>query len=62
MIKSLASELNAFEQDHTSPVAILCGIGGNFSVGYDFEEIAEDKKADSFDLQNFVVKSKFTVM
>ena len=42
--QQLSEALDAFEQDEKSLVGIIHGIGGNFSSGFDLDEIA---KADA---------------
>ncbi len=40
----LSSVIEAFENDESSPIAVLYGVGGNFCAGYDLREISEDKE------------------
>lgn len=37
----LSLEIEKFENDPESPVAILYGVGGNFCAGYDLKELKE---------------------
>lgn len=41
----LTQAIETFENDESSPVAILHGIGGNFCAGYDLKELSENKDA-----------------
>lgn len=43
----LSAEIEKFENDPESPVAILYGVGGNFCAGYDLKELAENKETIS---------------
>lgn len=38
----LTSAIDFFENDPESPIAVLYGVGGNFSAGYDLKEISSD--------------------
>lgn len=39
--QELSEELDKFDNDENSVVAVLHGVGGNFCSGYDLEEIAQ---------------------
>ena len=39
----LSAEIEKFENDPESPVAILYGVGGNFCAGYDLNELKESE-------------------
>lgn len=43
--QQLSLAIETFENDETSPVAILYGVGGNFCSGYDLKELANNKDA-----------------
>lgn len=43
----LSAEIEKFENDPESPVAILYGVGGNFCAGYDLKELAKSKETIS---------------
>lgn len=38
----LSAAIEAFENDPESPIAVLYGVGGNFSAGYDLKELSDD--------------------
>lgn len=38
----LSAAIDAFENDPESPIAVLYGVGGNFSAGYDLKELSDD--------------------
>lgn len=42
--KLLSTAIENFENDIESPVAVLYGVGGNFSAGYDLKELADNKE------------------
>lgn len=56
LLTELAENFIKFEEDVTSSVAVLNGIGGNFSVGYDIDEIKDRSMRDDL---NAVKKSLF---
>lgn len=39
MVAELTSAFKAFEEDQDTKVAVIHAAGGNFSVGYDLEEM-----------------------
>lgn len=43
----LSAEIEKFENDPESPVAVLYGVGGNFCAGYDMKELAKNKETIS---------------
>lgn len=51
---SLSNAITQFEEDETSYVGVLYGIGGNFCAGYDLAELsgAEDGSSLTFDFEN----------
>lgn len=42
MASKLCDAITAFENDETSTVGVLHGIGGSFSSGYDLNELGAD--------------------
>lgn len=61
MIRALAKAMRAFDEDEQSSVGILCGVGGNFSVGPDLEEISAAMERKENILDNLTVSSQFQV-
>lgn len=41
LLHELASHLTHFEEDDSASVVVINGIGGNFSVGYDIDELKQ---------------------
>lgn len=39
MLNELGKALETVDADDETRAAILCGVGGNFSIGYDIEEM-----------------------
>lgn len=50
----LSAVIEAFENDPESPIAVLYGIGGNFSAGYDLKELS----ADPENVANILMRSE----
>lgn len=57
MISALADAVRNFDSDPKSSVGILCGIGGNFSVGYDLDELWTSLDNNENILQNISVST-----
>lgn len=56
MLNELAHRLHSFEADDESSVAVINGSGGNFSAGYDIEELRQNEALDKTDLcKNLIV-------
>ncbi|XP_075145861.1 putative enoyl-CoA hydratase [Haematobia irritans] len=47
--EKLSNALSAFEADDASPIAVLYGVGGSFSSGYDIHELEEQCNKGSLD-------------
>ncbi|XP_013097394.2 probable enoyl-CoA hydratase isoform X2 [Stomoxys calcitrans] len=47
--EKLSNALSAFEADATSPIAVLYGVGGTFSSGYDIQELEAQCDRGSLD-------------
>lgn len=62
MLKALAEAVQAFDRDETSSVGILSGIGGNFSVGYDLDEISAAIDGEENILENLTVSATYTTI
>lgn len=54
MLNELATALKRFEEDKNICVAIINGAGGNFSIGYDIDEL---KANESLDEDDFIVRN-----
>lgn len=64
LLHELALQLQQFEEDSNTSVAILNGIGGNFSAGYDLNELKEKFLDNSNTIQSslevcYLVFAKF---
>lgn len=57
MLERLAHELHKFEQDDSARVAVIHGIGGNFSSGYDLDELKAVAKDSPHDLEKSLIVS-----
>lgn len=57
MLESLARELNSFEQDDSASVAVIHGMGGNFSSGYDLDELQTVAKNAPQELEKSLIVS-----
>lgn len=55
MLHGLAEAIRNFDSDEKSSVGILCGVGGNFSVGYDLDELSIDIENHKNILENITV-------
>lgn len=55
MLSGLAGAIRDFDSDPNSSVAILCGVGGNFSVGYDLDELSAAARNGEDILENITV-------
>lgn len=55
MVKGLSSALKAFDDDPDSRVALIHGVGGNFSAGYDTEDVENELKNTENGLNGFKV-------
>lgn len=47
LLRELASHLTKFEEDSSSSVVVINGMGGNFSAGYDIDELKERSTCDN---------------
>lgn len=56
MLNGLATAIRNFDMDATSSVGILCGIGGNFSIGYDLDELRNVVESKGNILENITVR------
>lgn len=54
MLNELATALKRFEEDNNTGVAIINGAGGNFSIGYDIDEL---KVKERLDADDFIVRN-----
>lgn len=57
MLNELATALKRFEEDKDAAVAIINGVAGNFSIGYDIEEL---KAKERLDADDFIVRNYMT--
>lgn len=55
LLHELAAQLTQFEEDSGSSVAVIHGIGGNFSTGYDIDELRHRTQHDTQNVQNSLV-------
>lgn len=55
MLRDLSEAISQFENDDTSTVGVLCGVGGNFSVGYDLDELNACVKNETEIVENISV-------
>lgn len=55
MLSGLADAIRNFDSDPNSSVAVLCGVGGNFSVGYDLDELSAASRNEEDILENITV-------
>lgn len=55
LLHELASQLTQFEEDNSSSVAVIHGLGGNFSTGYDIDELKQRSQHDTNNVQNSLV-------
>lgn len=55
VLHELASQLTQFEEDDSASVAVLNGRGGNFSAGYDVDELKQRSEHDINSIQNCLV-------
>lgn len=55
MLESLARELYKFEQDDTAKVAIIHGLNGHFSSGYDLEELKAVAENSPQDIEKSII-------
>lgn len=55
MLHGLAEAIKNFDKDEMSSVGILCGVGGNFSIGYDLDELSTDMENHKNILENITV-------
>lgn len=54
MLNELGQQLKAFEADNDAAVAVISGSGGNFSSGYDFDELRQNDEGDKIE-KNLIV-------
>lgn len=47
--EKLSTAISNFEADKTSPIAVLYGVGGSFSAGYDIQELESQCEKGSLD-------------
>lgn len=52
VLHELASQLTQFEEDDSASVAVINGRGGNFSTGYDVDELKQRSEHDINSIQN----------
>lgn len=50
LLHDLASQLKQFEEDNSASIAVINGIGGNFSAGYDIDELKQ--KCEQHDINS----------
>lgn len=55
MLHGLAEAIRNFDSDDKSSVGILCGVGGNFSIGYDLDELSTALETHQNILENIMV-------
>ncbi|XP_031631735.1 uncharacterized protein LOC116345998 [Contarinia nasturtii] len=55
ILHELAAHLTHFEEDDSASVAIINGIGGNFSIGYDIDELKQKSEHDINSVQSSLV-------
>lgn len=55
LLLELATQLKHFEEDNSSSIAIINGIGGNFSAGYDIDELMHKSQHDMNSVRNSLV-------
>lgn len=58
MLRELAAAIRTFDNDPNSSAGILCGIGGNFSVGYDLNELSAAIQNNENILENITVSGQ----
>lgn len=46
LLQELAAQLTQFEEDNSALAVVINGIGGNFSVGYDIDELKDKCERD----------------
>lgn len=46
LLQELAAQLTRFEADSSASVVVINGIGGNFSAGYDIDELKEKSECN----------------
>lgn len=49
MTRKLCVSIETFENDDSASVAVLYGIGGSFSSGFDMNEISDEINPQTFD-------------
>lgn len=59
LLHELGSQLTQFEEDNSAAVAIINGIGGNFSAGYDIDELKQKCEHDTNAIQKSLIVSVF---
>lgn len=47
LLRELASHLSEFEEDTSASVVVINGNGGNFSIGYDIDELEQKCEQDA---------------
>lgn len=55
LLHELASCLTQFEKDDNASVVVINGIGGNFSVGYDIDELRQTCQYDANAVRNSIL-------
>lgn len=55
MLENLAWELNSFDEDDSASVAVIHGMGGNFSSGYDLDELHAVARDSPQDLEKSLI-------
>lgn len=55
VLHELASQLTQFEEDDSVSVAVINGRGGNFSAGYDVDELKQRCEHDINSIQNSLI-------
>ncbi|ALC45958.1 CG5611 [Drosophila busckii] len=56
--EKLSEAISQFEEDDTSPVGVLYGVGGSFSAGYDLKELEAEAQRGSL---NFLLRREGSV-
>lgn len=52
LLHELAAHLTQFENDTDARAVVLCGIGGNFSIGYDIDELKQKCQQNKDTIRN----------
>lgn len=57
LLHELASRLTQFEEDKSASAVVINGIGGNFSIGYDIDELKHKCEYDRNAVHNSIFVS-----